>query len=263
MPLITSFFRLPWRRRRARQSRMAIQLAAIAVILLVVLPLFVIYKPPVVVINQLQRRFPQVLFHIRTTRKVVALTIDDAPTEYTGQILDVLRENNVTATFFTIGGQATEREAVLEDILRAGSELGNHAMHDEPSINVPTPRLQEEIRQVDTMINKAYASVGQERVLQYFRPGSGIFSDRILEVAKDAGYRTILGSIFPHDPFIPYWRVNAWHILSSLRPGAVIICHDRRAWTVPMLKKILPEIKKRGYEVVSVSGLLLDKRNET
>ena len=116
---------------------------------------------------------------------------------------------------------------------------------------------------MDSMIEKAYSTAGQTRGLHYFRPGSGIFSDRVLEVAKDAGYRTILGSIFPHDPFIPYWRINAWHILSSLRPGAVIICHDRRSWTVPMLKKILPEIRQKGYEVVSVSGLLLGGSDET
>lgn len=242
---------------------MAIQIAAIAVLLTVVLPLYIIYKPPVFVVNILQRRSPQVLFHIRTTRKVVALTIDDAPTEYTTQLLDILKANNAAATFFTIGGQVVGRESILEDILRAGSELGNHAMHDEPSINVPTSRLQDEIREVDSMINKAYEAVNQTRTLKLFRPGSGIFSERVLQIAERAGYRTILGSIFPHDPFIPYWRVNAWHILSSLRPGAVIICHDRRSWTVPMLEKILPEIKKRGYEVVSVSGLLLDEVDQT
>ncbi|KAK3054548.1 hypothetical protein LTR09_004277 [Extremus antarcticus] len=235
---------------------MAIQVAAVAVLLVVVLPLYIVYKPPVFIVNQLQRRDPQVLFHIPAARNVVALTIDDAPSEYTMQILDVLQANNATATFFTIGGQVRGRENVLEAILRAGSELGNHAMHDEPSINVPTPRLREEITEVDDMISRAYEAVGQNRTMRYFRPGSGIFSDRVLDVAKQAGHRTILGSVYPHDPFIPYWRINAWHILGSLRPGAVIICHDRRAWTVPMLKKILPEMRRRGYDVVSVSELL-------
>ncbi|KAK5164895.1 uncharacterized protein LTR77_009559 [Saxophila tyrrhenica] len=242
---------------------MAIQAAAIAVVLLVVLPLYIIYKPPVFFINQLQRHSPSVLFHVPTTRKVVALTIDDSPSDYTNSILAILKANNATATFFVIGGQVSGRELILKDILLAGSELGNHGMHDEPSLNVPTPRLREEIDEVDSMINHAYETSGQNRTMHLFRPGSGIFSDRVLDVAKDAGYRTILGSIFPHDPFIPYWRVNAWHILSSLRPGAVIICHDRRSWTVPMLKKVLPEMKKRGYDVVSVSGLLLDPQNET
>lgn len=235
---------------------MTIQILAAAVLVLVVLPLFMIYKPPVFVVNQLQRRFPQVLFHIPTKGNVVALTIDDAPSEYTRQILDVLEANQATATFFAIGGQVSGRENVMQDILRRGNELGNHAMHDEPSINVPSERLVAEIDQVDEMIQAAYETAGRNRTMKYFRPGSGIFSDRVLDIADKAGYRTILGSIYPHDPFIPYWRINAWHILSSLRPGAVIICHDRRSWTVPMLKKVIPEIKRKGYEIVTVSGLL-------
>lgn len=257
MPLISSFFRLPGRwRRRARRNRMALKLALLALILLLVLPLYFIYKPPGFVINWLQRRFPQVLFHLSTTQKVAALTIDDAPSEYTLQILEILKDNNASATFFTIGGQVPGREEILQDILRFGSELGNHAMHDEPSINLTSDILRDEIKQVDALIDSAYDAVGQSRTWHYFRPGSGIFSSRLLDVAKDSGHRTILGSIYPHDPFIPYWRVNAWNILSSLRPGAVIICHDRREWTVPMLKKVVPEIKRRGFEIVTVTRLL-------
>ena len=264
MPLINPFFRLAgrWTRRRARHTRMAVQIAIFALIALLVLPLLIVYKPPLFLINTLQHRWPQVLFHIPTTRKIVALTIDDAPTQYTSQILDILKANNASATFFTIGGQVPGREAILREIVESGSELGNHAMHDEPSINLASATLRDEINSVDIMISAAYASANQTRTSHYFRPGSGIFSARILDIASGAGYRTILGSIFPHDPFVPYWRVNAWHILSGLRPGAVIICHDRRSWTVPMLRKVVPEIRRRGFEVVSVSELL-DPKNGT
>ena len=258
MPLISPFFRFPgrWRRRRARRTRMALQTAMIALFLVPVIPLYIIYKPPVFVINRLQRRFPQVLFHVPTSRRIVALTIDDAPSQYTTQILDVLKENGAAATFFTIGGQVPGNEDLLQDVLRAGSELGNHAMHDEPSISLASDKLKAEIDQVDRLIDTAYHAVGQNRTRHYFRPGSGIFSSRLLDVARDSGYRTILGSIYPHDPFISFWRINSWHILSSLRPGAVIICHDRRSWTVPMLARVVPEIRKRGYEIVTVSELL-------
>lgn len=235
---------------------MALQYLALLVLVLVILPVYVIYKPPTFVINGLQRRFPQVVFQVPTTKKIVALTIDDAPSAYTEQILDILKAHGATATFFTIGGQAPGREQLLQDILSAGSELGNHAMHDEPSINLPSETLQSEIHQVDIFINNAYAAVGQNRKSHYFRPGSGIFSQRILDVAKDSGYQTILGSIYPHDPFISYPRINGWHILSMLRPGTVIICHDRRSWTPPMLARVIPEIKKRGYEIVTVTELL-------
>lgn len=235
---------------------MALQLAVLVLLVLLTLPVYIIYRPPHYVIRSLQRRFPQVLFHVPTTRKVVALTIDDAPSEYTPQMLEILKLNGAAATFFVIGGQVPRRENTLQDILSAGSELGNHAMHDEPSINLPTDRLQAEISEVDELIEAAYHAVGQNRTSHFFRPGSGVFSQRVLGAATDSGYKTILGSIYPHDPFISYPGINSWHILSSLRPGAVIICHDRRSWTVPMLAKVVPEIRRRGYEIVSVTGLL-------
>lgn len=258
MPLVSSFLRFPgrWRRRPSRRNRMALQIALLAIVLLVVLPIYTIYKPPKYLISRLQERFPDVLFHVPTTRRVVALTIDDAPSGYTAQILRILRANNATATFFAIGGQVPGREDLLQEILKSGSELGNHAMHDEPSINLPSSTFRNEINEVNGLIDTAYATFGRNRTAHYFRPGSGIFSRRLLDIAREESYRTILGSIYPHDPFLPYWRVNAWHVLSMLRPGAIIICHDRRAWTVPMLQRVVPEMRRRGYDVVSVSELL-------
>jgi peptidoglycan/xylan/chitin deacetylase (PgdA/CDA1 family) len=235
---------------------MALQLLALAVVVLVLLPAYIVYKPPKAVISRLQSHNPSVLFQVQTNKKIVALTIDDAPSTYTKEILEILKENDATATFFVIGNQAHGNEAVLADIVRAGHELGNHAMHDEPSVSLSSETLSQEIHDVDFLINAAYEQGGRQRTSHYFRPGSGVFSQRILEIAEKAGYQTILGSIYPHDPFISRWRVNAWHILSSLRRGAVIICHDRRSWTVPMLRKALPEMKRRGYEVTSVTGLL-------
>lgn len=235
---------------------MAIQSTVLLILLLVVIPLYVIYKPPKLAIAYFQNRFPDVLFQIETDKKIIALTIDDAPTQYTSQILEILKENDATATFFVIGNQVPQHENVLVDVLRAGNELGNHAMHDEPSIQLPSAELENQIHQVDHYIDRAYEAVGQQRTARYFRPGSGVFSQRILDVASMANYKTILGSIYPHDPFISFWRINAWHILSMMRPGAVIICHDRRPWTAPMLKKVLPEMKRRGYQVVSVTKFL-------
>lgn len=235
---------------------MAIQTTVITVFFLIVVPLYIIYKPPKLAISYFQNRFPDVLFQVDTTKKIVALTIDDAPSQYTAQILDILKANDASATFFVIGGQVPDHQSLLTQILAAGSELGNHAMHDEPSISLASPTLENEIELVNDYIDRAYHDAGQKRRAHYFRPGSGIFSQRILDVATNLGYKTILGSIYPHDPFIKVWRINAWHIMSMLRPGAVIICHDRRPWTVPMLKKVIPQMKKGGYEVVSLSKFL-------
>ncbi|KAF2649503.1 carbohydrate esterase family 4 protein [Lophiostoma macrostomum CBS 122681] len=230
----------------------------LSTILTFIFPFYVIYKPPSLLIRYFQHRWPDVLWHVPlpTSAKVVALTIDDAPSEYTSQILEILKENDAQATFFVIGGQVPGRQASLKEIVEKGSELGNHAMHDEASRSLSDEELTSQINAVEALIDTAYDNAGVDRSPRYFRPGSGFFSKRMRKLLGGLEYRLVLGSIYPHDPQISYWRVNAAHILSMVRPGGIIICHDRRSWTVPMLKKVVPELKRRGYRITTVTGLL-------
>ena len=256
-------FRLPTSR-AARRRRMYTMLSIVLVVVTLLLPFYVIYKPPHVLVRYVARKWPDVLWHVPLTRqeKVIALTIDDAPSDYTLQILELLRENEAKATFFVIGGQVTGRQHVLQEVVKAGMELGNHAMHDEPSRSLPAERLVEEVKQVEGYINGTYDAVQLPHPPRYFRPGSGFFSTRMRDIIRGLHYQMVLGSVYPHDPQIAYPRVNARHVLSMVRPGAIIVCHDRRSWTVPMLRIVLPELKRRGYRVTNLSGLLEAARRE-
>jgi peptidoglycan/xylan/chitin deacetylase (PgdA/CDA1 family) len=257
MSLVRSLFRLPSKlRRRALRSRIDTILVLLAVICISITPFYIIYKPPAFLIRYFQHRWPDVLWHVPTHSKIIALTIDDGPSEYTDEIMQVLKANGATATFFIIGSQVAGREKTLQNLIRNGNELGNHAMNDEPSQSLSDAVLGNQIESVREKLNDAYAAVGVEGPPNYFRPGSGFFSERMCKNLRKLGYRLVLGSIYPHDPQIPIWRVNARHILSMLRPGGIIICHDRRSWTVPMLQKVLPEMRRRGYRVVTVTELL-------
>jgi peptidoglycan/xylan/chitin deacetylase (PgdA/CDA1 family) len=234
-------------------------LLLIAIIFIFITPFYWIYKPPNFLIRYFQRRWPAILWQVEASSKVVALTIDDGPSEFTDEIRGILREHDAKATFFIIGGQVGGRERVLKDLVMDGHELGNHAMHDEPSRFLSDATLVSEIKAVDKMLQTAYASV-EAAPPKYFRPGSGFFSDRMLNIMDKLGYRLVLGSVYPHDPQLSFWRVNARHILSMVKPGSIIICHDRRSWTAPMLRKVLPELKRRGYRVVTVTDLLRESR---
>ena len=256
---LPALFRLPSRlRRRARRRRMTTLAVLALLVVLLLLPFYVIYWPPRALISYFARRWPDVLWEVPVApgNKVVALTIDDAPSEHTQEILEVLNARGAAATFFVIGGQVPGREEVLADVVRSGSELGNHAMHDEPSRALPDDELAAQVASVRDDIREAYRAAGRDPPPQYFRPGSGFFSDRMRRLLDRLGYRIVLGGIYPHDPQIPYPATNARHILSMVRPGAIIICHDRRKWTVPMLREVVPELKRRGYRIVTVTQLL-------
>jgi peptidoglycan/xylan/chitin deacetylase (PgdA/CDA1 family) len=220
--------------------------------------LYIIYRPPALLVRYMMHLFPDVLWHVDTQRKVVALTIDDAPSQHTADILRVLQSHQAHATFFVIGAQAQDqaRKDILRDIVGAGHELGNHAWRDEGSITLSDDRLRTEITDVKTIITHTYTDADKPLPPNYFRPGGGLFSSRMRALVDKLGHRIVLGDVYPHDPQIPWAWHNSWHILSMVRPGSIIICHDRRSWTVPMLQRVLPELKKRGYEVVTVSQLL-------
>ena len=223
---------------------------------ILIAPFYMIYKPPTYLVRYFQWRWPDVLWRVPTSAKVIALTIDDGPSEHTEEIMQILHANGATATFFIIGSQVVGREKTLQDLIRNGNELGNHAMHDEPSRSLDDATLVDQIRSVEGMLHEAYRTVDAAPPPKYFRPGSGFFSGRMRKMLGRLGYRLVLGSIYPHDPQIPFWRVNASHILSMLQPGGIVVCHDRRSWTAPMLRKVLPEIRRKGYRITTVTELL-------
>ena len=237
-------------------------LTLLSIICVLIAPFYVIYKPPALLIRYFQWRWPDVLWRVSTSSKVIALTIDDGPSDHTDEIARILKSNGATATFFIIGSQVAGQEKTLHNLIRNGNELGNHAMHDEPSRFLSDATLVDQIHSVEGIITEAYTAVDAKPPPnpKFFRPGSGFFGGRMRRVLDRLGYRLVLGSIYPHDPQIPFWRMNASHILSMLRPGAIIICHDRRSWTVPMLRKVLPEIRGQGYRITTVTELLKEER---
>lgn len=73
---------------------------------------------------------------------------------------------------------------------------------------------------------------------------------------RGLGYRMVLGSVYPHDAQIHGARRNARHVLSMVRPGAVVIMHDRRGHSVEQLTLVLEGLAEKGYEVVCLGKLL-------
>jgi peptidoglycan/xylan/chitin deacetylase (PgdA/CDA1 family) len=227
-------------------------LALLTLLILLLLIAYTIYKPPIFIISFLQWKYPSVLFHLPlpSNQKLIALTIDDAPSPYTSQILDLLQKYNAKATFFIIGSQLSSHPDLLSRIHAEGHETGSHAWRDEPSLSLPLAELKAQIQELDPLLPEN--GNGEK----YFRPGSGFFSKRMVEMVSGLGYRTVLGSVYPHDPQIHSARWNARHVLSMVRPGAVVIVHDRRGYSVDEVERILKGLKEGGWKVESLGGLL-------
>lgn len=198
------------------------------------------------------RSSPEVVFQIDTEKRLVALTIDDGPSEATAEILRVLEEHEARATFFVIGRHVEERPDVAREIVAAGHELGHHMMLDEPSRSLPDEVFASRFDEMDGIL----ADLGGSRI---FRPGSGWFDDRMVRVAGKRGYRTVLGSVYPFDAHLPWAGFLAWYVRTHTEPGSVIVLHDgpeRGLRTAEVLASVLPELTRRGFELVTVSELL-------
>jgi Polysaccharide deacetylase len=90
----------------ARRSRIATVLILLTVMSILIATFYLIYKPPAFVIRYFQRRWSDVLWSVSASSKLVALTIDDGPSEYTDEIIQILKTSGASATFFIIGSQS-------------------------------------------------------------------------------------------------------------------------------------------------------------
>lgn len=218
----------------------------IFVIFLIIL--YQYYSLPNYLINYLQLRYPSIIFKKIKDNKLVALTIDDAPTNNTPKVLDVLKKYNAKATFFIIGDYVNmydSNHTIIKRIINEGHEIGNHMMNNKMAILMPQYELTRQILDCEKILNIKP---------KYFRPGSGFFSKSMIKSVEILGYKMALGNIYPHDCQIRSVYHSVWCIMRKLSMGSVIIMHDL-PYNVETLERVLPRIRDEDYNVVSLSML--------
>jgi peptidoglycan-N-acetylglucosamine deacetylase len=204
------------------------------------------------VVRWLSRRFPDVLFERANAGPLVALSFDDSPhPTVTPRILDVLAEHGAHATFFVIGEHVAGNEEIVRRLVDEGHELGNHMMSDAASSGLPAAEFERQLLQTHALLTR----FGPVR---WFRPGHTWFNRRMLDQIHRHGYRCAMASNYAFE-FLPVSAAYAArHILLNIRPGGVIILHDGTAdqdRTVGVLRRVLPALRRRGYQVVTISEL--------
>lgn len=183
--------------------------------------------------------------------KKVALTFNVVwGEEYIPQILEVIKGNDVPATFF-IGGQwAEDFPNLTKQIAQEGHEIGNHGYSHPHPDNISRSANLEEIKKTETAVEN---SCGIRTNL--FAPPYGERGDAVLKAAEDAGYHTILWSIDTIDWQRPDPSVIVKRVVEKAHNGAIVLMHPT-APTVHALPIIIVELKKEGYEIVRVTTLL-------
>ena len=236
-----------------KRIRRAISVTILVAGVLVVTALAVVWTAPGWLIPRLARRYPGCLYQVPTHEKIVALTIDDGPDPVsTPAILDQLRRYSARTTFFIITSRLPGQSALMQRLVRDGHQLGNHFTRDRASI-----RLSRQEFEADLLAAHGALSPWGHPV--WARPGSGWYSEEMVAVMRQYLYRCALGSVYPLDTAIPSVTWATQYILHHVRPGAIIILHDggtRGKRTARTLAAVLPELRKGGYQVVTLSELM-------
>ena len=201
--------------------------------------------------------------------KQILLTFDDGPNDkYTPQILDILKKENIHATFFVVGINAENNLKLIKRTYDEGHEIGNHTFLHPNLAEVSKERVEFELNATRRLIESV---TGHSTVL--FRPPYNADSEpenmeEVLPIieAKKHNYYTVGESIDPQD-----WKPNisADSIMSKIIAeqmlGNIILLHDAggdRSQTVKALPRIIEYFKSRGYTFATVSSLLGKSRDE-
>lgn len=170
--------------------------------------------------------------------------------EYIPQMLDILRQNDIKATFFLGGTWVKKYPDLAARIAREDHEIGSHGYsHPHPDQLSKSANLKE-IQKAEDLI---YRATGVRPRL--FAPPYGERGPSVLEAADDAAYTTILWSVDTVDWQLPPPEVIVQRVAGRVHNGAIILMHPT-APTVRALPAIIERLKKEGYRPVTVSKLL-------
>lgn len=205
-------------------------------------------------VEYVARRSPSALFSVpAVTDSLVALTLDDGPEAgNTDRVLDVLARHDVRATFFLVGERIAREPCLALRIAREGHEVANHGWTRTPAFFLSGDRLVRDIARTDSLLRALGDPV-------WYRPSVGFYHRGVLRAADSTGYRLALGSLTTNDPQNPFVGMQARHLLREVRPGDVIVLHDGigdRTKAPEILERVLPELKRRGFRVVTLSRLV-------
>ena len=181
---------------------------------------------------------------LNTTEKKVILTFDDGPhNPNTERVLEVLQTHGVKAIFFVIGKNIAGNEAVLKRIVAEGHTIGNHSFSHHNWIDVwSTQKVTEDFSTCQKLIES------YQLAEKLFRPPYGVTNPNVAKAIKTLNLKSIGWSIRSYDTSIKDVEKIKQRIVSRLKPGAIILLHDRLDFMPELLESLIPAIKEKGYE---------------
>lgn len=187
-----------------------------------------------------------------TVKKIAYITIDDGPSKYTNQILDILESNDVKATFFMIDGNMNRYPDEVKRMVEEGHGVGFHSVSHDKNIIYESPEVT--VGEFDTCNETLYKISGKESKLIRLPYGSKPYMPQ-------ASYDKLLESeylIWDWNLDTLDWRATTDQIVSNVlyygreREEIVLLMHEREQ-TIDALESAIIILKERGYEILPIT----------
>lgn len=189
--------------------------------------------------------------------KDIYLTFDNGYEEgYTDEVLNILKEEKVPATFFITGHYVKEEPELVKRMANEGHIIGNHSYHHPDFTIISKDSIKEELDTLET----AVADITDQKKLRYLRPPRGTFSQDTLKWTNELGYTHVFWSLAFQD-----WKTDSqkgWkyaydEIIEQLHPGAIVLLHAVSSDNQEALSAVIKEAKKQGYQFKSLDDLMV------
>lgn len=203
----------------------------------------------------------EIVNRVDTIEKVVALTFDDGPTEWTPEILNVLAAMKIPATFYLNGADLDRHPDEGAAMARAGHEIGNHTYTHRRMMLVSAATVAEEIERTDAAI----ARTGYRGPVT-FRPPYGKKLWALPRYLANHGRTTVTWDLEPDSAGTPTTEQIVTDTVENVRPGSIILLHvmlKSRSVSRSAVPQIIDRLQSEGYQFVTVSELLALKNNRT
>jgi len=187
------------------------------------------------------------LYYIDNADKAIALTIDDGPSPvYTPQVLDLLAEYQVTATFSMIGIHVASYPHLARAVAKAGHRIANHTWTHVDLAGLPARSVHGQLSRASDAI---HAATGVRPAM--FRAPYGAWTPAVIRQCEQMRMLPVDWSVDPRDWARPGVRRIVRDIMHKTQPGSIILEHDgggNRSQTVAALRIVLPRLLAEGYQ---------------
>lgn len=194
-----------------------------------------------------------------TGEKIIYLTFDCGyENGYTGDILDILKEQDIPACFFVTKTYIRDNVELTKRMKEEGHQVGNHTI-THPSL--PNKSYEEIIQEINGCADYMEEVTGY-CMDPYLRPPMGEYSERTLALTMDLGYKTIFWSIAYLDYDVnkqPGADYVIKHFEKYHHPGAIILMHNVSSSNAQALETVILNLKAEGYRFASLNELNMEK----